>query len=159
MYVGYLAENALMEGKMCDDNELSIKPIEDIHELSQIRNSLYIRMLPSLNSSFAPLLSSEYAPGETVPDTIRAAAIRLSQSDFASRSFHKCAPVGTENLPLEERLRIYIEVFESGCSNTEMDPESSPEDCPACVRAFVDAVKKAVNYTGVPTIPIPPDVY
>jgi hypothetical protein len=77
----------------------------------------------------------------------------------SARSFHKCAPIGTESLPLEERIRIYIEVFESGCSNTEMDPESSPEDCPTCVRAFVYAVKNAVGYTGIPAIPIPTDVY
>lgn len=52
-------------------------------------------------------------------------------------------PPGTENLPLAERLHIYLSVFESGCSNTQFG--SNPEDCPECVRAFVDAVKNAVD--------------
>lgn len=59
----------------------------------------------------------------------------------------KTAPVGTENLPLEERIRVYIDVFESGCGNTQFG--GVPEDCPECVRAFVEAIKKAANF---PTI-------
>lgn len=53
------------------------------------------------------------------------------------------APRGTEKLPLAERLHIYLEVFESGCSNTQFG--GKPEDCPECVRAFVDAIKYAVD--------------
>jgi hypothetical protein len=52
-------------------------------------------------------------------------------------------PPGTENLPLAERLHIYLAVFESGCSITQFG--GKPEDCPECVRAFVDAVKHAVD--------------
>lgn len=59
----------------------------------------------------------------------------------------KMAPVGTENLPLEERIRVYIDVFESGCGSTQFG--GVPEDCPECVRAFVEVVKKAVNFSSV----------
>ena len=54
-----------------------------------------------------------------------------------------CAPPGTNKLPLSERIAIYLEVFESGCTNTCLS--GRPEECPECVRAFVDAIKKAIH--------------
>lgn len=56
------------------------------------------------------------------------------------------APPGTDQLPLAERLRIYLKVFESGCSCTHPPVgNGKPEECTECVRAFVDAVKAAVD--------------
>lgn len=55
-------------------------------------------------------------------------------------------PEGTEQLPLAEKLQVYLWVFESGCSVTQLPcGDGKPESCPECVRAFVDAVKGAVD--------------
>ncbi len=55
------------------------------------------------------------------------------------------APPGTDTLPLAERLHIYLHVFESGCSVSQPPQgDGKPETCSECVRAFVDAVKRAV---------------
>ncbi len=70
------------------------------------------------------------------------------QRQFARESGSKTfiAPPGTDTLPLAERLHIYLEVFESGCSNTQPPIGSGkPEECPEHVRAFVEAVRKAVD--------------
>jgi hypothetical protein len=56
------------------------------------------------------------------------------------------APPGTDELPLAERLKVYIEVFESGCSCTQPPFHGGPETCSECARAFVEAVKHAVGY-------------
>lgn len=65
---------------------------------------------------------------------------------FESENGTKTAPPGTELLSLDERIRVYISVFESGCSVSQMDSDLRPEDCPECTRAFVEAVKNAVGY-------------
>jgi hypothetical protein len=55
-------------------------------------------------------------------------------------------PPGTESLPLAEKLHIYLYAFESGCSRTHPPVgNGKPEEYSECVRAFVDAVKSAVD--------------
>lgn len=55
-------------------------------------------------------------------------------------------PPDTDKLPLAERIHIYLAVFESGCSCTQPPiGNGKAEECPECVRAFVDAVKGAVD--------------
>jgi hypothetical protein len=78
-----------------------------------------------------------------------------SPSNFESRT--KTAPPGTENLPLDERIRVYIEAFERGCSKTQLEPGMYPEDCPVCARAFVEAVKNAVDFQPEWGLPAAPD--
>jgi hypothetical protein len=64
--------------------------------------------------------------------------------ETGSRTF--TAPPGTDSLPLAERLYIYLDVFESGCTSTQPPiGNGNAEDCPECVRSFVDAVKAAVD--------------
>lgn len=60
--------------------------------------------------------------------------------------FTQVAPPGTDTLPLAERIHVYLHVFESGCSVSQPPiGNGKPESCPECVRAFVDAVKVAVD--------------
>jgi hypothetical protein len=55
-------------------------------------------------------------------------------------------PPDTDKLPLAERLHIFLAVFESGCSITQPPiGNGKAEECPECVRAFVDVVKGSVD--------------
>jgi hypothetical protein len=69
---------------------------------------------------------------------------RQRQFNRETGTFTMVAPSGTQDLPLDEKLRIFIEVFESGCSCTHIG-NLPPEDCPECVRAFVNAIRKTVG--------------
>lgn len=51
-----------------------------------------------------------------------------------------------EMLPLAEQIRLLIDVFEDGCSNSGGPEHLAPEDCPTCARSLVDAIKKAIQY-------------
>jgi hypothetical protein len=53
-----------------------------------------------------------------------------------------------EDATLETKIRMYVSEFEKGCSDTCQS--GKPEDCPECVRAFVDAVTRAV--AGLPQV-------
>lgn len=70
------------------------------------------------------------------------------QKRFAKKygSMSLTTPPNTDKLSLAARIHIYIAVFESGCSITQPPVgNGKAEECPECVRAFVDAVKGAVD--------------
>ena len=54
---------------------------------------------------------------------------------------------------LIQKIRLFLEEYDHGCSDVEQhyiegQPHShNPEDCPVCVKAFVNAVREAVAET------------
>jgi hypothetical protein len=47
------------------------------------------------------------------------------------------------------RLKAYLSEYDRGCSNTQVPP-TGPENCPECVKAFVDAIRKLAEPVSPP---------
>lgn len=109
-----------MEGKMIENTPLTPNRYESISPEARELIDAYVDFFPELSHPQALQITPKNRGSFVIP--------------------------GIETLPLEDQIRLYIDVFEEGCSNTQGIEDLHPEDCPDCVRSFVEALKVGIKY-------------